>query len=172
MPNSIPMSLLYIITAYIRVSNCFSFLTNSLMLSMYIRWLIFSCDLVSLYPPGHFLSMWLSGIIAITNSNVESTFSWNIPLWIFTSARLFPPAINFTLQFSLVFFNKFFDFIRYLVHFETVYYPVLKDHIVSLFVARFWHLILLSLWMCWSIYSSSPVPLVPFLFIREQSTAY
>ena len=35
------------------------------MLSMYIKWLIFSCDLLSLYPAVHFLSMWLSGIIII-----------------------------------------------------------------------------------------------------------
>ena len=40
-----------IFTAYIRFSNSFSFLTNSLMSSsMYIRWLIFSCDWLSLYP--------------------------------------------------------------------------------------------------------------------------
>ena len=45
MPNSIPITWLYILTAYIRVTNAFSFLANSLMLSMYIRWLIFSCDL-------------------------------------------------------------------------------------------------------------------------------
>ena len=35
---------------------------------MYIRWLIFSCDLQSLHPAVHFLSMWLSGIMAIMNS--------------------------------------------------------------------------------------------------------
>ena len=49
-PNSIPMSWLYILTACIRVSRSFSFFANSLMLSMHIRWLIFFCDLLSLYP--------------------------------------------------------------------------------------------------------------------------
>ena len=32
---------------------------------MYIRWLIFSCDLLSLYPAAHFLSMWFNGMMAI-----------------------------------------------------------------------------------------------------------
>ena len=36
---------------------------------MYIKRLIFSCDLLSLYPAVHFLSTWLSGIMAIMNSN-------------------------------------------------------------------------------------------------------
>ena len=48
---SISMSWLYILTAYIRVSNSFSFLANSLMSSICIRWLIFSSDLLNLYPP-------------------------------------------------------------------------------------------------------------------------
>ena len=48
MPNSIPISWPYILTAYIRVSNSFSFLANSLMSSVYMRWLIFSCNLKSL----------------------------------------------------------------------------------------------------------------------------
>ena len=49
MPNSIPISLLYILTVCIKVSNSFSFLVNSLMSSIYIRRLIFSCNLWSLY---------------------------------------------------------------------------------------------------------------------------
>ena len=44
MPNFFPMSWQYILIACIRVSNSFSFLTNSLMPSMYRRGLIFSCD--------------------------------------------------------------------------------------------------------------------------------
>ena len=39
----------YILTAYIRASNSFPFLANSLMSSMYIWWLIFSCDEQSLF---------------------------------------------------------------------------------------------------------------------------
>ena len=53
------------------------------LMSMYIKWLIFSCDLWSLYPTVHFLVMLLSSIIAITNSNSYSTSSWKIPYWIF-----------------------------------------------------------------------------------------
>ena len=54
---------------FYRVSNTFSFLANSLMSSLYIRWLVFSCNLLNLYPAVHSLSMWLSGIIAIINSS-------------------------------------------------------------------------------------------------------
>ena len=68
MPNSIPMSPLYILTACIRVSSMFSFFTNSLMSFMYIDRMIFSCDLLSLYPAVHFLSMRLNGIVPIMNS--------------------------------------------------------------------------------------------------------
>ena len=105
--NSIPMSWLYILTACIRVSNYFSFLANSLISFMYIRWFIFSCDLISLYPAVHFLSMWLSGIIAIINSNGDCASPWNIPLWIFVSTKLFPPAVNSPLQVFMVFSIKF-----------------------------------------------------------------
>ena len=77
------------------------------MLSMYIRWLIFSCELLSLYPAVHFLSICLSGIIAITNSNSDNAFPRNIPLWIFAWAKLFTPAVNSTLQFFMVFSIKF-----------------------------------------------------------------
>ena len=41
MPNSIPISWLYILTARIRVSLLFSFSANSLMSSIYISWLYF-----------------------------------------------------------------------------------------------------------------------------------
>ena len=91
----------------------FLFFTNCLMSSMYIRWLIFSCDLLSLYPAVHFQNMWLSGIMAIMNCNSESESLWQTPLWIFASAKLLPPAIiiiiinlslfvSFSLQFLLV----------------------------------------------------------------------
>ena len=71
---------------------------------MYIKWLIFSCELLSFYLAMHFLSMWLSGIIAIMKSNGDSASPWKIPLWIFASAKFLPPAVNSTLQ---VFMIKF-----------------------------------------------------------------
>ena len=77
------------------------------MSSMYIRWLIFSCDLLSLYPAVHFLSKWFSGIMGITYSKGERASPWKIPLWIFASAKLLPPAVNSTLQVFLVFSRKF-----------------------------------------------------------------
>ena len=107
MPNSIPMSWLYILTASISVSCSFSFFANSLMSSIYIRWSIFSCDLLSLYPVVHFLNMWLSGIMAIMNSEGNCASPWNIPLWIFASAKLLPHAVSSTLQVLMVLSRKF-----------------------------------------------------------------
>ena len=93
----IPMSWLDIPTARIRVSSSFSFLANSFILSMNIRWLIFSSDLVSFYPLVHFLIMWISGIIAIPNYNGVDAFPRKISLWSCTTAKLFSPAFSFTL---------------------------------------------------------------------------
>ena len=41
--------------------------------------------------------------MAITNSNGNSASPENMPLWIFTFAKLFPPAVNSTLQVCMVF---------------------------------------------------------------------
>ena len=126
MPNSIPISRVYIFTAYIRVSDSFSFLANSLMSSMYIRWLMFSCELLSWYPLVYFLSMWLSGIITITNSNGERESPWNIPLWIFASATLFTAVVNSTLKVPMVFSIKF-------VTSSDMLYIILRQFIIQLF---------------------------------------
>ena len=56
---------------------------------MYIKWLIFSCDLLSFYSVVHFLKIWLSGIMAITNNIDYSASPWNMP-------KLCPPAVNST----------------------------------------------------------------------------
>ena len=77
------------------------------MSSMYISWLIFSCNLWSLYPPVHFFGVWLSGIIVITNSNGDSASLWKITFWIFAAAKLFPPTVSSTLQFFMVFSIRF-----------------------------------------------------------------
>ena len=55
----------------------------------------------------HFLNLWLSGIIAFINNNGDSASPWNICLWIFASAKLFPPTINSILQVFMVFSIKF-----------------------------------------------------------------
>ena len=116
MPNSIPISWLWILTVCIRVSIDFSFLANGLMSSMYITWFIFTCDLVSLYPDVHFLGMGLSGIIAIINSNGDSASPWNIPLWIFALAKLFLLQ-SISLSRFPGFFDQVYDFIWYFVPF-------------------------------------------------------
>ena len=64
--------------------------------------MIFSYDLLSLYPAVYFLSMWLSGIMPIMNSKGDRASPWKIPLWIFVSAKLLPPAANSTLQVFMV----------------------------------------------------------------------
>ena len=46
----------------------------------------------------HFVAMWFSGIIAITNSNRGSASPWKISHLIFTFAEVFPPAIKSTVQ--------------------------------------------------------------------------
>ena len=77
------------------------------MSSMYIRLLIFSCDLLSLYPAVHFLSMWFSDIMAIMNSKGDSASPWKMPLWVFVSAMFLPPAVSSTLQVFMVCSMKF-----------------------------------------------------------------
>ena len=119
--NFIPISSLYIVTASIRVSNSYSFLANSFMLSMYIRRLIFFlrftefvsafvCDLVALSLSQMVISAHLPGILA----------------FVFFS-QFHSPVFHGIL-------DERYDFVRYLVHFETVYDSALQDYILFLFV--------------------------------------
>ena len=73
-----------------------------------MRWLIFSA-IYEACIAVHFLSMWLSGIITITNSNGDSISPWKIPLWIFTSVKLFRLAVRLILQFCVVFSIDFMN---------------------------------------------------------------
>ena len=50
----------------------------------------------------YFLSMCLSGIMAIMNNKCDSTSPRNRPLWIFASAKFLSPAINSTLQVFII----------------------------------------------------------------------
>ena len=49
---------------------------------------------------------WLICIMAIKNTDGDSGSPGNILLWIFASCKLFPPAVNSTLQILMVFSNK------------------------------------------------------------------
>ena len=51
--------------------------------------------------------------MASTNNDGDSASPWNMPLCIFTSAKLCPPAVNSTL-------NKLFDLVGYFICLETV----------------------------------------------------
>ena len=126
MPNSILMSWLHIITVCMRVSSSFSFFANSLMSSMYIRWLIFPCNLLSLDPAVHFLSMWLSSIMVIMNSKGDSLISLENPCLdlsfsktSFSCCQLPSPGLHGL-------FDEVSNFMWYFVHFETVHYPALS----------------------------------------------
>ena len=103
MPNSVLMSWLYILTVYIRVSKSFSFYTNTLMLSMYVRLLSFCCDLLSLYSAVHSLH----DIFAIANSNGDWAFPWIYLSGSLPSLCFFPPVVNSTRQVFMVFSIKF-----------------------------------------------------------------
>ena len=105
MPNSTFMSSLDILIACIKIFNSFSYLAKSLMVIMYLKWLIFSWNLLSLYPYEQFLSMWLSGITSITKLILLEP-RWNITQWFFASVKLFPLAINSSLQVFMVFSIK------------------------------------------------------------------
>ena len=85
MPYTIPMYSLYILTACISFQFFFVF-GKQFVVVTFFRWLIFYCDLLSLYPSVHFLSIWLSGIIYSTHSSGESASPWNVSLWIFASS--------------------------------------------------------------------------------------
>ena len=103
MPNSISISSLYILTAGIRVSNSF-FIFDKQFDIVHVHWVVnlFLWFMKFIVPLRISLSMWLSGIIAITNSNGATTSPWNIYLWIFTWANVLPPAVNFTLLFFMI----------------------------------------------------------------------
>ena len=51
----------------------------------------------------NFLRTELRGIIAVSNNSGENESPWNMPNRSFTSARVSPPAVNLTLQFSVGF---------------------------------------------------------------------
>ena len=51
--------------------------------------------------------MELSDIIAIINSSSKSESPWKMFLWIFTSARVYPLAVNSIFQFFMVFAMNF-----------------------------------------------------------------
>ena len=156
------------------------------MPSMYIKWLIFSSDLLNLYPAVHFLSMWLIGIMAIINNKGDNASPWKIPLWIFVSAKLLPPAVNSTLQVFIIsslkfmtscnimnilclffFFFLFFFFLRRCGTISSAFlYSILAT---ARFFSTCSHLGYFALCkvslLCIKILSEF------FLFVREQSTA-
>ena len=69
--------------------SSYSFFSNSLMLSVYIRWLSFLMWLfLNLLLPVNSLRMWLSGIIVIKNSKRKSVSPWKMSLRIINDILL------------------------------------------------------------------------------------
>ena len=99
------------------------------MSSMYIRWIIFSWNSLDLYPQPtvHFLNMWLSGIITITNNNGESASLWKIPLWIFYLRKSFSACCQFHFPVFHDFPDGIHHFVGYLVHYYYYYYFALCE---------------------------------------------
>ena len=129
----------YVLTVY---SNCVSWsfqffliFANSLMSSMHFRWLIFSCDLLSLYLAVHFLNMWLSVIMTIMNINGDSASPWNIPLLIFVSDKLIPPAVNCTLPVFMDFSVKFMTSCD-ILYIWGIFLKSLRNHFICLFAVN------------------------------------
>ena len=144
MLNSSSRSWLYILIACICVSNSFSFLAKSLISFMYITWFIFSCDLLSLYQPMHFLcGCVISSLLQIVMVIVH------LPgIYLFRSS-LQP---RFSLLVSIVFSIKFMtscDILyilrQYIIQLcgTKLYAVLLSIHAI----ARFFHFVLLPLRM-------------------------
>ena len=104
MQNSFTISWVYILNICYRFFNFFHFWQTVWCCQYNLGCWFFLAICGVLYPPVYFLSICLSVIIAITNSNGDSALPWKTPLW--------------------------------LVHFETICYPALRDPIICLFVVN------------------------------------
>ena len=91
LPISIPIAWQYILPVCIRVFYSFSFLAN-----MYIKWLIFSYDLLSLYPALNFLRKWFSG-----TSNFNGICISESLLLLSLSLLLSIPSLHVSMVFSV-----------------------------------------------------------------------
>ena len=87
-----------------------------------------------LYPAVHFLRMWFNSIMALTYSNGGRASTWNMPLWIFTSAKLCPLAVDSTHQVYMVFSISSTILSGTLYILRQCSIQFCGDHIVSFFV--------------------------------------
>ena len=114
-------------------------------------------------PSVYFLRVWLNGIIAIRNSNDDSTSPWKMPLWIFTADKFFFPSSS---QFHfpwLPWWSLWFCRISCTFSDELLSRIVGPYHRPFSFsihtMTTFFRLVLLSLRMHWLVYSKSLFPL-------------
>ena len=133
------------------------------LMSMYTKWLIFFSRFMKFYPPELFLNVFLRVITTVTNNNVHNTSPRKIPLWIFTSIKHSLPAVSSSFQFSLVFSTNFMTSldIWFIFRQSVIQLCWTIAFLLSIYsIATCFHLVLLSLMMCWSVYCRSPVSLV------------
>ena len=111
---------------------------------------------MKLVAPCVFPKSVLSGTTAITNSKSNSASPWKTSLWIFTSANFFPPAVNFTHYFFMVYSmtssDIFYILRQSIIQFcGTISYTLwLSIYVTAMFLSRLFL-------MCWSMYSRCPV---------------
>ena len=98
------ISILYILFVCIRVSDFFTFLANTLMSSMFVKWLVLMC-FCKFVAACEFPKC----VMECHLNYHDSTYIYNISRWIFTLAKLSPLAVNYTLQFFIVFSIKFMN---------------------------------------------------------------
>ena len=135
---------------------------------MYIKWLIFSCDLLSLYPAVHFLRMWLSGIIVVMHLPAIYFFG-SLPLLIFV-LLLSIPLSRFawsTVRFGQVFYTFWDSVVSSLGGSHRKLFAVDPSH-CQIFLSRFTFvediLIYIYFFLC-----ASASPAISFLFVGEVS---
>ena len=141
----------HIFVVCIRVSNSFSFLTNSFMSSMFIWWSIFRFG--KIVTLAHYVNLWLKNIIALTNNNGDSTFSLE-----YTSLDLAPLLKFFLLSIPLSSFSWFPGYTLWLcriscIFWDRLYYPALLKIFVDPW--KFSRLLLYILWDDWPIFMIS-----------------
>ena len=170
----------YILTIYvilcIRCSNSFSFIVNSLMLSMWLWKLICSSVLWRLYPPVYLYKMKLSGIITITNGNGDNESILKTLLLLPTPEKIF--LLRLIPLYCFLWLSWWtFWICKIFCAFSIVDYPVLWDHIVCLSVVNPCNgyifplcFALLGLCIVDHLFFSSPFAIL--FVLQKQSTVY
>ena len=104
------------------------------MSSMYIWWLIFSCDLLCI----RWCISWVCDSVGSSLLQIVMVIAHIQGRYLsgFSLQQSFSSCCQFPSPGFQVFLDKVYDFVGYFIHFETAYYPVLRDYIVCVFVVN------------------------------------